>query len=285
MSGKKKYYTVMFVPEDNARTFSIRIHRNIIRTFLLFLFLICSGLIILIVFSGQISLKLQMVDALREENKRLQAENSALAASFKKMKKVDELSQYLSNLAHAVGETPPQPQLATKIPVSDRQPAQNESEPVDTQIHPDQIPASIPLISAPLGGFWSSVPNIRPVDGWITKRFAQNEAEKTGFHKGLDFAATEGTPVRATAPGIVANVENEKYFGLMVTIEHKFGFITRYGHCSQVLVSKGSKVERGQTIALVGNTGYSSAPHLHYEIIKDGEQVDPSKYMFFNVYE
>jgi murein DD-endopeptidase MepM/ murein hydrolase activator NlpD len=65
----------------------------------------------------------------------------------------------------------------------------------------------------------------------------------------------------------------------MVTIKHGYGFMTRYGHCLQVLVNKGDHVERGQTIALVGNTGRSSAPHLHYEIIKEGKNVDPQEYI------
>jgi len=64
-----------------------------------------------------------------------------------------------------------------------------------------------------------------------------------------------------------------------VTIRHDFGFVTRYAHCSQVLVSVRDRVNRGQTIALVGNTGRSTAPHLHYEVLKDGKHVDPADYI------
>jgi murein DD-endopeptidase MepM/ murein hydrolase activator NlpD len=96
----------------------------------------------------------------------------------------------------------------------------------------------------------------------------------------VDFAAQTGTLIRATAPGIVESVVFDTYFGLLITVKHRFGFVTRYGHCSQSLVSKGDKVRRGQTVALVGNTGRSSAPHLHYEVIKNGRHVDPLKYTF-----
>jgi murein DD-endopeptidase MepM/ murein hydrolase activator NlpD len=126
----------------------------------------------------------------------------------------------------------------------------------------------------------ASVPNIQPViDGWITRRFSMVGSDTSSVHTGIDYAATLGTLIRATAPGVVENVSNDKYFGLILVVRHGFGFSTKYGHCSQVLVSKGDHVERGQTIALVGNTGRSSAPHLHYEVLKDGKNVDPIKYV------
>ena len=108
----------------------------------------------------------------------------------------------------------------------------------------------------------------------------KNNQNPSMSHLGVDFAAQKGTPIRSTAPGVVEDVINDTYFGLLITIKHKFGIMTRYGHCMQTLVSKGDKIERGQTVALLGNTGASSAPHLHYEILKDGKNVDPMKYMF-----
>jgi murein DD-endopeptidase MepM/ murein hydrolase activator NlpD len=79
--------------------------------------------------------------------------------------------------------------------------------------------------------------------------------------------------------GTVEDVRKDKYFGLMVELRHENGFVTRYGHCSQVLVSAGDRINRGQTIALVGNTGRSTAPHLHYEVMKYGKYVDPMGYV------
>ena len=122
-----------------------------------------------------------------------------------------------------------------------------------------------------------SFPNIYPVEGWITRKFNMDSTISSTGHQGLDFAAATGTPIKATAPGVVGKIENDKYFGLLVTIHHDNGFITRYGHCSQILIGKHERVNRGQTIALVGNTGRSTAPHLHYEVIKDGKHIDPSQ--------
>jgi murein DD-endopeptidase MepM/ murein hydrolase activator NlpD len=104
--------------------------------------------------------------------------------------------------------------------------------------------------------------------------------DTSAAHNGIDYAATLGTLIRATAPGVVEDVSNDTYFGKTLTIKHGYGFSTRYGHCSQIIVAKGDHVERGQTIALVGNTGRSSAPHLHYEVQKDGKNLDPTKYVF-----
>jgi murein DD-endopeptidase MepM/ murein hydrolase activator NlpD len=127
-----------------------------------------------------------------------------------------------------------------------------------------------------------SFPNISPVEGWITRQYLPDSTTVNLGHQGLDFAAASGTSVKATAPGVVAKIENDKYFGLLVTILHDNGFVTKYGHCSQVLVSKHDRVDRGQTIALVGNTGRSTAPHLHYEVLKDGKNIDPSKFILFH---
>jgi murein DD-endopeptidase MepM/ murein hydrolase activator NlpD len=121
-----------------------------------------------------------------------------------------------------------------------------------------------------------------PVNGWITKHFLKGSG-RTGAgsdsHNGIDIAAAHGTPIRATAMGVVEDIRNDKYLGLTVEIRHDHGFVTRYSHCSQILVSLYDRVNRGQTIALVGNTGRSTAPHLHYEVLKNGRYVDPMEFI------
>jgi murein DD-endopeptidase MepM/ murein hydrolase activator NlpD len=124
-----------------------------------------------------------------------------------------------------------------------------------------------------------SIPYIRPVRGWITRGFGDTAPNGGGPHLGVDFAAAEGTPIHATAPGEVVEIYNDEYLGKTLVVKHSLGFTTRFGHCAQVLVAKGDHVERGQAIALVGNTGRSTAPHLHYEVIKNGKTVNPLRYM------
>ncbi len=101
------------------------------------------------------------------------------------------------------------------------------------------------------------------------------------MHYGIDFAAPTGTIIHATADGqVVAINENFDSHGKMVTIDHGFGYTTRYGHMQDFLVKIGQQIKRGEQIGYVGNTGLSTAPHLHYEILINGEQIDPVHYFF-----
>ncbi|GIV27437.1 MAG: peptidase [Bacteroidia bacterium] len=106
------------------------------------------------------------------------------------------------------------------------------------------------------------------------------------FHPGVDFPSHQGTPVYATGNGKVefAGMDNSGY-GLHVIINHGFNYQTLYGHLSKVVVRMGEKVKRGQLIGYVGSTGLSTAPHLHYEVIKNNEKVNPINYMFSGLSE
>jgi murein DD-endopeptidase MepM/ murein hydrolase activator NlpD len=95
-------------------------------------------------------------------------------------------------------------------------------------------------------------------------------------HEGLDFAASVGTPIIASAGGVVSRAGYEAQYGNMVEIKHAEGFMTRYAHASQILVRTGQTVKRGDIIAKVGNTGRSSGPHLHYEVMRAGAHINPA---------
>ncbi len=100
-------------------------------------------------------------------------------------------------------------------------------------------------------------------------------------HNGVDFTVPEGSRIFATADGTVTEAtRRSSTSGLTVTIDHGNGYQTRYGHLSEISVKKGQKVNRGDIIALSGNSGLSLAPHLHYEVIRDGKPVDPIDYFF-----
>ncbi|CAB5081311.1 hypothetical protein D3OALGA1CA_182 [Olavius algarvensis associated proteobacterium Delta 3] len=125
-------------------------------------------------------------------------------------------------------------------------------------------------------------PAIRPVDGWVTSRFGYRESPFTGlreFHKGMDIANRAGTPILATADGVVAYTGRKGLLGMVITIDHGHGFVTRYGHIQKALKKRGETVKRGEPIALVGNTGRSTGPHVHYEVMLNGVPVNPLKYI------
>ncbi|MEO3413977.1 M23 family metallopeptidase [Roseovarius sp. CAU 1744] len=99
------------------------------------------------------------------------------------------------------------------------------------------------------------------------------------MHKGTDFAASHGTPIYATADGVVTHATWQSGYGLMVKIQHEFGIETRYAHNSKIYVKKGQRVSRGDKIAAMGNTGRSTGTHLHYEIRVGGKAVNPMIYI------
>ncbi len=127
------------------------------------------------------------------------------------------------------------------------------------------------------------IPSIRPTDvGWISSRFGFRKdpfTTKQTFHRGLDFSVRLGTPVRVTGDGVVLAVQQQRGFGRVIKVDHGNGVVTVYAHLSEQLVTKGTQVKRGDIIAKSGNTGRSSAPHLHYEIRIGGRPVNPLTYI------
>ncbi len=131
--------------------------------------------------------------------------------------------------------------------------------------------------------FISSIPNIKPVGGSITSSFGVRMHpiyHLPPFHAGIDFAVPEGTKVHSTGDGIVAFSGYDKGFGQKVTINHGYGYKTVYAHLSKSLVRQGQKISRGDIIALSGNTGVSTGPHVHYEVHKNNVIVNPTAYFF-----
>ena len=124
---------------------------------------------------------------------------------------------------------------------------------------------------------------IRPISGGRqSSGFGKRPAPKKGastYHKGVDWATPTGTPVYASCGGTVTRAGWGSGYGYVVYIDHEDGRQTRYGHLSKVLVSVGDTVKQGERIALSGNTGVSTGPHLHFEILINGTQVNPLKYL------
>lgn len=123
---------------------------------------------------------------------------------------------------------------------------------------------------------------IYPVSGRISSSFGKRKAPKKGastYHKGVDFAVPTGTAVMASCGGVVQRAGWGSGYGYCVYLQHPDGRVTRYGHLSKILVKAGQSVKQGEKIALSGNTGVSTGPHLHFEILIGGSQVNPLKYL------
>ncbi|MDQ2736377.1 MAG: M23 family metallopeptidase, partial [Pseudomonadota bacterium] len=127
------------------------------------------------------------------------------------------------------------------------------------------------------------MPTRLPIEGaTLTSTFGNRVdpfTRTSAFHAGLDFAAGIGTPIDAAAGGTVAYAGHRSDFGEVVEIDHGNGLMTRYAHASRLLVKTGDIVTPGQAIAMVGSTGRSTGPHLHFEVLRNGEHVDPKRYL------
>jgi murein DD-endopeptidase MepM/ murein hydrolase activator NlpD len=126
-------------------------------------------------------------------------------------------------------------------------------------------------------------PSGRPVrEGYISSYFGERMDPFNGedaFHKGVDFASGAGTDVLAVASGIVTWAGPREGYGNLVELNHGNGYVTRYAHAARTLVTVGDEVERGQAVAVVGSTGRSTGPHVHFEVLKDGRQIDPMAFV------
>ncbi len=125
-------------------------------------------------------------------------------------------------------------------------------------------------------------PSVWPVRGWISSRFGYRISPFTGrreLHKGLDIVNRSGTPVVVTADGQVVFAGYKGGYGKMVTVDHGLGKVTKYGHLSKITARSGDSVVRGQELGLLGNTGRSTGPHLHYEVVVNGKAVNPVEYL------
>jgi len=126
-------------------------------------------------------------------------------------------------------------------------------------------------------------PSIMPLHGRVSSVFSALRFDPVVRvvrpHEGIDVAAPLGSAIAATAAGVVTDVKWENGYGNLLTIDHGSGIVTRYAHCSKILVARGQHVKRGEKVALVGSTGESTGPHVHYEVWVNGKPVDPKTFV------
>ncbi len=149
----------------------------------------------------------------------------------------------------------------------------------------DGLPAAEGTTLAPYfltASMWS------PVSGLVTSRFGWRSHPVSGeqdFHKGVDIAAAQGTPILAALPGVVEQTGYSESYGNFVVLRHSDNLRTTYNHCSEILAKEGEQLARGDRIALVGSTGISTGPHLHFEVEVKGLKADPLQALEVTEYE
>jgi len=289
LSAKK--YTVLLIPEG-----SHRVRRFILRRRWLVLAATLSGVSLLAV--GLLGFDYRRMHLDRSELDRLRLESRDRGQDLRRLAtRLEELRQELMVLAQNDAKVRVMAKLAK--PKSDSligiggpaedNPAQDFSS-VRRQV--DEIMQAIDLRRASqeeIHGLLNdersllgAKPRGWPTRGWMTSGFGMRRSPFSGrptMHEGIDIVARTGTPVHATADGIVSQVETAAGYGKLVVIDHGYGFKTYYGHNSKIHVKIGQRVNRGEKIAAVGNTGSSTGSHVHYEIRRDNMPVNPKKHI------
>lgn len=303
----KRAYTFLYMPEDHGPSRQVRIPRWGILTSV-------AVVVFLSVFSILYAVGVRSGNGWLPGGSRFQKENLVLSEHIVGLEgqidglreEIDEVYQVQGMLATAVNLEPVDQDVfaagvggrgdldmaGAEVPGLDTYlPADNEFANLDDELGQMLRQARIQrqgyqAIIDTLAGrdlVRSKIPSIRPTDtGWVSSRFGLREDPFTGkqrFHRGLDFSVPTGTDVRVTAAGVVSVVQQQRGLGKVIKVDHGNGVVTVYAHLDKVLIKKGTKVERGQVIAKSGNTGRSTAPHLHYEIRVQGRSVNPISYI------
>jgi murein DD-endopeptidase MepM/ murein hydrolase activator NlpD len=264
-----KHIDFLVVPQGREPALNFRLASWLVKLIIIAMAVWVILLIVATLFFGRLTSRALTANMLERENERLRDYNAKVVEIEKSFRKNLELVARIADMAGVEIED------VASIPAAMADSLYSDSSKTATVsgLPGDQVALSIDKLET------MRVPQGRPLYGWITRGFNPDTTGAKEKHEGIDIAVKEGTPMVATATGKVTFSGWDKVFGNLLIIDHGNGFQTVYGHNQKNIASKGQKVYKGDVIALSGNTGRSSAPHLHYEVIKDGVPVDPSPYL------
>ena len=251
--AESKYLTLMIIPEGTESRRGYRMRRWVFRAILGSLVVILVGIILFFLFYGKVLTRAAMADKLAKENERLLRYQYKVQLLEGNLKQAREIVTRLTQLAGINIEFPELPDDSTLFANLDKK--------------------GMAVVSRSAGVDFS-IPSGLPIQGFITQDFEIDNRDH--YHPGIDIACAEGTPVLATGGGevVVADFDSTAY-GYQVVVRHNDSITTLYGHNSELLVKLGQTVLAGSRLALSGNTGQSTAPHLHYEIRINNNPKDP----------
>jgi len=259
-----KYYKIQIIPEDSKEIKSYRVNTKWFLLLKLFLLVLVVGSGFLIYNAGRITKIVVQHEKMRTANAQLAKQNSNYEELFSRIDSLWVLEERIQNI------------LGTFI--------ENDSAKVNSLIDKSRF-AHTPSekIEVDYEGGWKPhedkvrlehIPNVIPVVGMVSKKFSEMDD-----HLGTDFSAQVGNPVFASGSGVVEFAGQKDELGNTVVIDHQNGYQTSYSHLKDIRTRKGRNVGKGEIIGTVGNTGNSSAPHLHYSITKDGKEMDPELFI------
>ncbi|NIM97778.1 MAG: peptidoglycan DD-metalloendopeptidase family protein [candidate division Zixibacteria bacterium] len=270
----KRYVNFLIVPEGSPKSLKFKLSFLTTRAIASVAGLLVVFVLVLSILHGKLLYEVILGKSLKQENERLKRYSAKVMELEKELREYQSFVQRVAQLAGAEysGQT-------TAGLASYTQAMESEDALVADNLLKGQE-ASLYALDSIMEASDSlrHIPAGVPVEGWITQGFSMSIPGFGREHPGVDFAAKIGTEVRATADGKVAFAGWDDTYGFLVAIDHGSGYMTYYGHNSTNLVNVGDAVIRGQAIALSGNTGRSSAPHLHYEIRENDVPVNPENF-------
>jgi murein DD-endopeptidase MepM/ murein hydrolase activator NlpD len=303
---KNKYFTFLYIPTDHSEPRTLRVQRVVVYALLAAVALaLGAGSWAVTKYSSAVS-GAYTLSRLERHNEQLQDELNILGADIEGLQRqvaqnfdFQKKARLLANLEDIsddvteVGVGGPDHAYLRSISGID---GESRNRVVDARADIEKLMRQARLQRESYQGIMAtlqstndllrSTPSLRPVNvGFVTSRFGPRIDPYTGRktpHRGVDYSARKGTPIFATADGVIAFSGRWKKYGDVVEISHGEGFITRFAHLEKRLVRKGQKVRRGDVIGRVGSTGKSTFAHLHYEVEKDGHRVNPLRYVVPN---
>ena len=302
---RKKKLTFLLIPDSSGSPRQVSVSLTLIYSLL-------GALLLLIVTTFFLSSHFFSYEVAQDELSRLRSENLQLSEKFEQMRwNLAEVEDRYSELVsreiriRSLFDLPEIPDEERQLGVGGPEPAilnefsETAKDAFITEMEVDHL---LRLSQFELQNYQSvenslidikdrlrHTPSIWPSTGWVSRGYGMKYDPFTGnrqMHRGLDLANKMNTPIIATADGRVALVSiatNE--LGKSVMLDHGYGYRTRYGHMAQILVRSGQSVKRGDVIGLMGSTGYSTGPHLHYEIFRNGQFLNPQDYIMNDIKE
>ena len=246
------YVTIMLIPDGTDARHGLRMRVWVLKLIVAALIALLIGIALFFSFYGQVLTRAAMAGKLKEENEQLRRYQFKVQLLEENLKEARRLVNRLTELAGIDFEF-------TELPD-------------DSTLFASFDAPSAAILTRDAGPdlTW---PSGLPMQGFISQDFEIESQEH--YHPGVDIACAEGTPVLTTAAGTVVFADYDSTYGHLIVVQHSDTVMTLYGHNSEILVEAGQKVMAGSRIALSGNTGKSTAPHLHYEVRVNDEPIDP----------
>lgn len=293
----KKHYSLIIVPHHKGQSKKISLTEKRVKIFMGVLSFVCILFIVFLVDYFTMNVTRQKYRALSDENARQKETIAQYKLAVNSLRKdIDNFQEYAKKLNVWAGLQ--SPEILRELGVGSGGRDENQQvNPTNPTLDPglksaesiaekaqgiDRNLNTLARILEDKAYQRATTPSINPAAGWQTSRFGKRKDPFTGLeemHYGIDIAASQGSPIYATADGTVIKVRKERTGGNVVTINHGGGITTVYCHMSKFNVKVGQKVKRWDVIGFVGQTGKAIGPHVHYEVQINGRSVDPERYI------